>query len=36
MKLMRHKRIEMTLRYAHLIPDHQREKMSVIPNILNQ
>jgi integrase len=36
MKLMRHKRVEMTLRYAHLIPDHQREKLSVIGCLLNQ
>lgn len=34
MKLMRHKRIEMTLRYAHLIPDKQREKLSIITNII--
>ena len=36
MKLMRHTRIEMTERYAHLIPDHQREKLSIITNMLNQ
>lgn len=35
MKLMRHRRIEMTLRYAHLIPDQQREKLSIISKIIS-
>jgi integrase len=30
MRLMRHKTIEMTQRYAHLIPDRQRENLAVI------
>lgn len=34
MKLMRHKNIEMTQRYAHLIPDRQREHLAVIQRSL--
>ncbi|KAF0232552.1 MAG: phage integrase site specific [Desulfovibrionaceae bacterium] len=34
MKLMRHERIEMTLRYAHLIPDRQRDKLAIIDEVL--
>ncbi len=34
MELMRHKRIEMTLRYAHLIPGGQRRKLSIIDDAL--
>ena len=34
MKLMRHKDINMTLRYAHLIPDKQREHISIIGQIM--
>jgi integrase len=33
-KLMRHKKIEMTLRYAHLFPGQQREKLPIINQIL--
>jgi len=33
-ELMRHKRIEMTMRYAHLIPDKQREKLSIISDAI--
>jgi len=36
MKLMRHKRVEMTQRYAHLIPDQQREHLSVINSRLQE
>lgn len=36
MALMRHKRVEMSLRYAHLIPGQQREKLSIISDILGQ
>jgi len=32
---MRHERIEMTLRYAHLIPGHQRDKLRIIEDILD-
>jgi integrase len=35
MKLLRHKRIETTLRYAHLIPDRQREHFAVAKDMLN-
>jgi integrase len=35
MKLLRHKNIEMTLRYAHLIPDRQREHLAIITRIMN-
>jgi len=34
MELMRHERIEMTLRYAHLIPGHQRDKLRIIDAVL--
>lgn len=34
MQLLRHERIEMTMRYAHLIPDKQREKLSVIGRVM--
>ena len=33
-ELMRHERIEMTMRYAHLIPGHQHEKLSIIDTLL--
>ena len=36
MKLMRHKRVEMTQRYAHLIPDRQREHLALIHLMLRQ
>lgn len=32
--LMRHANINMTMRYAHLIPGHESEKLSIINNIL--
>lgn len=35
-ELMRHERIEMTMRYAHLIPGHQQEKLSIIDSILTR
>jgi integrase len=35
MKLMRHKNIEMTQRYAHLIPEKQREHLDVIRRRFN-
>lgn len=35
MKHLRHKNIEMTLRYAHLIPDKQREHLNIIGDIIN-
>ena len=34
MKLMRHKKVEMTQRYAHLIPDRQREHLALIHRTL--
>ncbi len=34
MKHLRHKNIEMTLRYAHLIPDRQREHLSIIGKVM--
>ena len=34
MKLLRHKNVEMTLRYAHLIPDRQREHLSIISKVM--
>lgn len=34
-ELMRHERIEMTLRYAHLIPGKQRVKLAIIDDLLN-
>lgn len=34
MEYMRHERIEMTLRYAHLIPGHQRDKLRIIQDKL--
>jgi integrase len=34
MGLMRHKRIEMTIRYAHLIPGSQRRKLTIIDDAL--
>ena len=34
MELMRHKRIEMTLRYAHLIPGGGRNKLRIIDQVL--
>lgn len=36
MHLLRHKRIEMTLRYAHLIPNQQRDKLSIIADVLGE
>jgi integrase len=33
-ELMRHERIEMTMRYAHLIPGHQHKKLSIIDTTL--
>lgn len=33
-ELMRHERIEMTMRYAHLIPGHQQAKLSIIDSTL--
>jgi integrase len=33
-KLMRHANINMTMRYAHLIPGQETEKLSVIEDIL--
>ncbi len=35
MKHLRHKNMEMTLRYAHLIPDNQRKNLDIIGNTLN-
>ena len=35
MKIMRHNRIETTMRYAHLIPSQQHEKVSLISDILS-
>ena len=32
---LRHERIEMTLRYAHLTPGHQRDKLRIIEGILD-
>jgi integrase len=34
MKLLRHKNVEMTLRYAHLIPDKQREHLAIISKVM--
>jgi integrase len=34
MKLMRHKNINMTLRYAHLMPGQESEKLSIIDGLL--
>jgi integrase len=34
MKLMRHKNINMTMRYAHLIPGQESEKLSIVENML--
>lgn len=34
-ELMRHERIEMTLRYAHLIPGKQQAKLAIIDDILD-
>ncbi|MGE4539050.1 MAG: tyrosine-type recombinase/integrase [Desulfovibrio sp.] len=34
MEHLRHERIEMTLRYAHLIPGHQRDKLRIIEGML--
>ncbi len=31
---MRHERIDMTLRYAHLIPGHQKKSLSIIDRVL--
>lgn len=36
MEQLRHERIEMTLRYAHLIPGHQRGKLRIIEDMLRQ
>lgn len=33
-KLMRHKNITMTMRYAHLFPGQENEKLSIIGDIL--
>ena len=33
-KLMRHKNISMTMRYAHLFPGQESEKLSIIGEIL--
>lgn len=35
-KLMRHQKIEMTLRYAHLIPGQESSKLSIIDEFLGQ
>lgn len=34
-KLMRHKNINMTLRYAHLLPGQENEKLSIISDLLD-
>ena len=34
MKLLRHKNIEMTLRYAHLIPYRQRQHLTIITKVM--
>jgi integrase len=34
-KLMRHKNISMTMRYAHLLPGQESEKLSVVSSLLN-
>lgn len=34
-KLMRHETIAMTMRYAHLIPGQENEKLSIIDDILD-
>ena len=34
MKHLRHKNIEMTLRYAHLIPDRQRDHLNIISKVM--
>jgi integrase len=34
-KLMRHKNINMTLRYAHLIPGQESAKLSIIEDVLD-
>lgn len=34
MRLMRHSSIEMTMRYAHLIPDRQREYLKILPQTI--
>ncbi|WP_319760299.1 tyrosine-type recombinase/integrase [Maridesulfovibrio sp.] len=34
MVLMRHKNLQMTLRYAHLIPDENRKKLSIIDEMM--
>jgi integrase len=36
MKHLRHKNIEMTLRYAHLIQDKQREHLAIISEIMRE
>ena len=33
-KLMRHKNITVTMRYAHLFPGQENEKLSIIGDIL--
>jgi len=33
-KLMRHKNITMTMRYAHLFPGQESEKLSIIGDML--
>lgn len=35
MKHLRHKNLEMTLRYSHLIPDRQREHLAIIGEIMD-
>ncbi|WP_169332901.1 tyrosine-type recombinase/integrase [Desulfovibrio oxyclinae] len=35
-EMLRHERIEMTLRYAHLIPGHQSDRLSIIEKALHQ
>ncbi|MDL2279934.1 tyrosine-type recombinase/integrase [Desulfovibrio sp. OttesenSCG-928-G11] len=35
MRFLRHKNIEMTLRYAHLLPDKQREHLAIIGEIMS-
>ncbi|MBI9110029.1 site-specific integrase [Maridesulfovibrio ferrireducens] len=35
MTMMRHKNLQMTLRYAHLIPDDHRKKLSIIDRMMS-
>ncbi|UIJ36911.1 site-specific integrase [Desulfobaculum bizertense] len=34
-ELLRHEKIEMTLRYSHLLPGHQKESMKIIGDVLD-